>query len=132
MTASVAIVGHRVTMTLIDRTTRRSFRKTLRTSLLDVSSAEWIVEAPSNCIGGSACQPEPLANFGSARFVHARAWSSTGRRGTIADPAWHFTKVELAPTGMIVDYRPVGPLLNQVKTSGLAARGSAFGVGFSS
>jgi hypothetical protein len=71
LTATVAVHRRRVTMTLRDATTGRSFRKTLKAAQVDTSSAEWIAEAPSVCLGESSCQTLPLADFGSARFTTA-------------------------------------------------------------
>ena len=60
----------------------------------DLTSAEWIAEAPATCSGSGRCAVLPLANFGSVDFVQAAA---TGSRhsGLIPDPAWAATAISL-------------------------------------
>ncbi len=99
MHASVTVVGHRVTLALSDRTGRRSFSKTADVSAIDVTSAEWILEAPSNCVSDNQCRTLPLADFGSAHFADASAQSTAGSRGTISSRLWDTTKITLAPSG---------------------------------
>src|SRR4051812_45516895 len=91
LSASVTVVGHRVRLRLSNRTTGHAFTRTLRASAIDVTSAEWIVEAPSACEGNSAdasCQIMPLADFGATRITGAKALTTTGQGGPIDDPAW--------------------------------------------
>jgi hypothetical protein len=97
--ASVAVNGNRVTLSLIDVTRKRSFTKTVTASTLDVSSAEWIVEAPAQCVSANACQTLPLANFGTAEFLSGSAVSTRGVAGGIADTAWQTTKINLVTGG---------------------------------
>lgn len=92
--ATVTVKGHVVTMSLYDATRHRGFTKTLTARTVDTSSAEWIVEAPSDC-GVNSCQTLPLANFGAATFSGAQAQSTTGRQGSIAGSGWGFTKISL-------------------------------------
>ena len=93
--ASVAVYGKNVTLTLDNLTRHRTFKKHLHASVLDTTSAEWIVEAPSVC-SGNACQTLPLADFGSTGFTAARATATTGHVGTIDDRRWTTTKIVLA------------------------------------
>ncbi len=74
--ATVTVVGHQATLVLQNLTRDRTFRKTVFAPSIDVSSAEWIVEAPSECINQFACQALPLANFGSVAFESATATST--------------------------------------------------------
>lgn len=97
ITAKVTLDGKRVALSLYDATRRQGFSKTLTASVIDATSTEWIVEAPSECIGQSACQTLPLANFGSASFTGAAATSSTDHTGGISDAAWQATKIRLVP-----------------------------------
>ena len=62
-----------------------------------MSSAEWIVEAPSECVSQFACQALPLADFGSVTFDSVDATSTTGTSGSIIAPGWWRTKIELTP-----------------------------------
>ena len=49
----------------------------------DISSAEWIAEAPSTCSQGlSSCTPLPLADFGTVQFTSASATTTDGHTGT--------------------------------------------------
>ena len=93
--ASVTISGRTVRLTLSDLTRHRSFTKVLHASVLDTSSAEWIVEAPSICQGNNNCTTLPLADFGSASFSAASATTTTGHTGTISDRRWTATRINL-------------------------------------
>ena len=97
MHASVTVTGHKVVVELENLTSHHRFRKTLYSPAIDVSSAEWIVEAPSDCLGQYACQALPLANFGSVSFDSATAVTNGGAAGSIAGPAWGRTKIKLSP-----------------------------------
>ena len=99
MHASVTVVGHRVTLALSDRTRRRSFSTSVNVSAIDVTSAEWILEAPSECFANNQCRTLPLADFGSAHFADASAQSTAGSWGTISSRLWGSTKITLAPSG---------------------------------
>jgi hypothetical protein len=131
LAASVVVVGHRVTLKLTDKTTHRTFQKTIHPSVVDVSSAEWIVEAPSDCVSATQCQTLPLANFGSANFTLARTETTSGHVGTIADPDWTTTKIRLRPGGHeFINYQP-GDRAGAASPSPLTAGGSAFSVTYS-
>ncbi len=130
--ASVSVVGHRVTVALTDATRHSSFVKTLHAGSVDVSSAEWIVEAPSECTSDSSCQTLPLADFVSATFRSAGAETISGHRGSISDPAWHTTKITLTPEGrQFVVYKGAGPSVGEASPSALMARGTSFNVRYS-
>ena len=97
--ARVAVAGKEVSLYLYDATRKHGFSKTLTASQVDASSADWIVEAPSECITQNACQTLPLANFGTASFTGASAKSSSGHSGGIDDLRWQHTKIDLVPLG---------------------------------
>ena len=99
MFASVTVSGQRATLVLEDQTRHTTFRKTLRVSPIDLSSAEWIVEAPSECVSANTCQTLPLADFGSATFALAGTQTTSGRNGSISDRSWDTTKIKLSPSG---------------------------------
>jgi len=69
--------------------------RTLVHSALDLSSAEWIAEAPSWC-WESFCSPLPLADFGSLSFSKATA-TANGHAGPITDPSWTKVPIQLIP-----------------------------------
>jgi hypothetical protein len=95
--ASVTVTGHKVTIELWDATTHKAVTKTIRPPAVNVSSAEWIAEAPSDCVSVNSCVTLPLADFGSASFVFAGAQVSGARVGPIASSSWNLTKITLAP-----------------------------------
>jgi hypothetical protein len=130
--ASVTVVGHRATLSLYDATRHRGFSKTFHAPTVDLTSAEWIVEAPSACISADSCQTLPLANFGSASFDSARVQSSGGHQGAISDPAWSATKIKLTPGGRrFVTYQRPGPAAGAATPSALQIAGSSFRVTYS-
>ena len=129
MAATVTVSGRRVTLTLTDRTTRKAYRKVAAMAAPDVSSAEWIVEAPMGCDTGGNCLQLPLNDFGRIRFSGASATSTTGHTGTISDPAWSPTAIELSPSGSGSGSIDVA-LAGGAVPSSLSAGGSAFSVRF--
>ena len=93
--AAVLVNGQTVTMSLKNLTRHTRFSKTVTlTQPLDVSSAEWIAEAPSNCSPSGHCRPVPLTRFGNITFTNAAAIGNT-HPGTITDPTWAPTAIEL-------------------------------------
>jgi hypothetical protein len=95
ITAAVVVNGQRTIMSLKDVTRGTRFTKTLTTTQpLDVTSAEWIAEAPSACTSTGRCRVVPLANFGKVTFTKAAAIGN-GHPGTISDPLWDATPIEL-------------------------------------
>ena len=97
MSAAVTVSGHLVKLFIADRTQGTSFSKQLRVDQVDVSSAEWIVEAPSACVDNGGCRALPLADFGTTSFANAGTTSATGHTGTITDPAWSAVAIRLSP-----------------------------------
>jgi hypothetical protein len=132
MQAGVSVSGNAVTVVLNDVTRRQSFRKTLRASVLDLSSAEWIVEAPSECSSSGSCLTLPLANFGSVGFTRAQAESTRGQFGTITSSHWQTTEIQLTAAS-----RPqFGPAslaggVAQAIPTALASASTAFSVSYS-
>jgi hypothetical protein len=100
ISARVTVDGSNVTVTLANQSTGQSSTKTLQVDNIDVSSAEWIAEAPSQCQGDSAtpaagnCTPVPLANFGSVNFTNSSA-TANGSTGTISSSNWTAQAVQL-------------------------------------
>jgi Peptidase A4 family len=99
VSASVTVSGHTVKLFLANRTRGTVFTKQLTADRIDITSAEWIVEAPSACYG-DRCETLPLANFGTTAFANARATkATTGHQGAINDPAWTATSIALRSGG---------------------------------
>jgi hypothetical protein len=131
VSASVTVVGHEVVVALNDATRHKSFSKTLRHTAIDVTSAEWIVEAPSDCTSATACQTLPLADFGTINFALASAKSTKGQVGTISSPAiWGTTSIALSPGAhRFVSLQGAGTA-GAATPSPLASGGSAFNVSY--
>ena len=129
---SVTAKGTSVTVRIADATSGQVFTRHLRMRAPDVSSAEWIAEAPSACSADGSCRPLPLANFGQVGFGGATAVTVGGHAGTIADPSWAATQIDL-----VDDLRGFGRgrfgrpfLAAEANPSALSAAGSAFSVGW--
>ncbi len=132
LSASVSVVGHQVSLVLHDLTRHRSFTRRVRASAVDTASAEWIVEAPSECSSSFACQTLALADFGSATFSHASAVTTAGHVGTISDRTWTRSKITLASRGShFIGQRASGASASASPTS-LARSGSSFSVTYRS
>jgi hypothetical protein len=129
MAGRVTVVGRVVTLALSDRTRHKSFVKTLNVSSLDLTSADWIVEAPSQCNGdGNQCQSLPLADFGSETFARARAVTKSGKSGSIVSKLWQTNAITLVPGGTGPHYigYPDGGTQGESSPSILSASGTSF------
>ncbi len=99
MTAGVAVDGQKVVFSLIDRTHGTRFSKVLTESeKLDVSTAEWIAEAPASCVSASTCSSIPISNFGAVHFTDI-AMTANAHPGTLADTTWTAAPIELVTGG---------------------------------
>jgi hypothetical protein len=129
--ASVGVSGSTVTIRITNVTQKkRTFAKRLimRSPRPDISSAEWVAEAPSACTRAGLCRVVPLANFGSIAFVVAKA-TAGGHTGTISDAAWSPTAISLvggdaAGPGQIIG----APVSVDAIPTPLSPDGSSFGV----
>lgn len=96
ITATVSVSGTTVTMTLGDLTTGETFTQSATVSAPDVSSAEWIAEAPSSCnASGGRCQTLPLADFGTVSFAAVSATAGDGTVGTPTTSGWSGSAITL-------------------------------------
>jgi peptidase A4-like protein len=129
ITASVTADPGTVTFTLRNVTRKTVFTKRLSVAAIDLSSAEWVAEAPSACDDAGNCRPLPLTNFGTATFTNASA-TADGHTGTISDPAWSATAISLVSG----DYGRYGPWQETAPAGAvpgaLSSDGSAFSVEF--
>jgi WD40 repeat protein len=98
MSASVTVRSRDVTLRLRNLSTGARFTTTRRVAKIDVSSAEWIVEAPSVCATAGSCATLPLTNFGTTLFSSATA-TARGHTGTIDDADWSAIALELQQAG---------------------------------
>jgi hypothetical protein len=94
ISADVSVNGSAATLTVTDVTTGQTFTTQATPSVLDVSSAEWIAEAPSSCFSTNRCAQLPLANFGTVEFSGSST-TSNGHIGTISDTGWSATSINL-------------------------------------
>jgi Peptidase A4 family len=131
ISAGVTVKGLDVVLTLANTTRGTSVRKQLRASQVDVTSAEWIIEAPAICSGTSVtdatCLQTDLANFGATKFDRARAITAGGSTGTISSSLWSSTLISLVPDARASRYSTLGSAV----PASLATTGSAFGVAYS-
>jgi hypothetical protein len=99
ITTSVNIVdsGSSVTLQVKDRTTKKAFTTTLPFVDADLSSAEWVAEAPSGC-SEYRCRPLALSNFGSVQFTKIAALGNSIGGTLTANPGWTATAISLIPT----------------------------------
>ena len=97
VTSTVSVSGTTVRIRLADLTSGLSADQTLTMANPDVSSAEWIAEAPSACDATvTSCTPLPLTDFGAVRFAGARATTTEGHTGAISDANWSTAAVSLS------------------------------------
>jgi len=130
MSSTVTVNGTNVTVTLSNATTGQTTTKnlTMTDTQPDVSSAEWIAEAPSQCDGSGNCQPLTLANFGKVGFSNATA-TANGHTGTISDSAWTAEPVTLSPGGGVTEVAG-GDASGGAQPSNLSSDGSSFSVSY--
>jgi hypothetical protein len=88
ISAAVSVDGTHVTIHLVDDTSGASIVKRLHLAHPDISSAEWIAEAPSTCGSAGNCAALPLTDFGTVAFSNATARTLRGTAGTISNPNW--------------------------------------------
>jgi hypothetical protein len=92
--AVVVVHGAQVIMRLRNLTRHTVYTHKEQAPAVDLTSADWIVEAPSQCNAIGRCNVLPLTNFGTLSFT-AGAAVGDGHAGTIADGAWTPTPIEL-------------------------------------
>jgi Peptidase A4 family len=101
ISASVNVEPNGVLVQVKDRTRGTNFTKLLAVpTAQDYTSAEWIAEAPSSCDALlTHCRALPLANFGKIPFTRIAAIAN-GHPGTITDPTWASTAIDLVPNSL--------------------------------
>jgi hypothetical protein len=110
-----------------NRTRKTTFTKALQVAAPDISSAEWIAEAPSACNSVGRCQVLPLANFGTVTFTRA-ATIATAHPGTITDPTWANIAISLVPDNSSQLFAARGSSTAGAAPGALSADGRSFGV----
>ena len=95
ISASVARKAGKMILQVRDLTTNAA-RTAVRTfAKPDLSSAEWIVEAPSLCFTSTHCTPLPLTDFGTVSFSNASVNTSQSQRTAIDARSLKVTQLEL-------------------------------------
>jgi hypothetical protein len=128
ITASVNAKATGILVQIKNRTRRTSFTKQLSIASPDLTSAEWIVEAPSACTQDAGrCQVLPLANFGTVSFTRI-ATIGNGQPGTLSSPAWLASPIQLQPArGSASGFASSGSSPGAAP-AGLSADGRSFSV----
>jgi Peptidase A4 family len=122
ISALVSMAGRKVTLTIqnVSRRTRYSTTVTVRHAL-DVSTAEWVAEAPALCRTASQCEVVPLSDFGTVSFSSISATAGK-HSGPLRDPWWTVTPVVLVTSAGASRYtaatNPSGAIPAAVSTSG--------------
>jgi hypothetical protein len=99
ISASVTVHGRNATLRLRNLTSGQRYSTTRRPSSVDVSTADWIVEAPSGCNRNGSCRTLDLTNFGSVAFTNATA-TAAGHTATLGDGSWPATELLLRQDGV--------------------------------
>ncbi|MGZ4440629.1 MAG: G1 family glutamic endopeptidase, partial [Gaiellaceae bacterium] len=124
ITGDVSVTGSTASFTLTNTTTGQTWSGQDTVNSIDLSSAEWIAEAPAQCgsFTSGRCTVLPLADFGSVPFSSAATTVTTQTTGTytgtISDPTWSFTSITLGG----------GPNSSAATPSDLSADGTSFTV----
>jgi hypothetical protein len=127
LVAAVTVSGRHVNFAIRDLTSGTRFAKTVHASATDLSSAEWIVEAPSACVGEVSCRPLALADFGQVGFAHATA-TAGGRTGPAG--SWAATALELHQRALQLSAAARRPQASEILAvpSSVSSSTGAFGV----
>jgi hypothetical protein len=104
-----------------DQTAGWTFTRKLSLSYPDETTAEWIVEAPANCVR-FACTQASLAKFGAVTMRGISAVGN-GKTGTLSDPSWNVTAIKLVPG--LVNVPNLGPATGAAQDTGEKGRASS-------
>ena len=128
--ASISVKNNLVTLIVRNKTRHTLPDKQQTVKSPDLSSAEWIVEAPSECTG-DACDMVPLVNFGSVTMSNLSA-SANGHTGSLTSPFWTATPLQLVPGPSQTFFGgPDEGIVTYTSTAGTCAPTSASGNGTS-
>jgi hypothetical protein len=103
ITASVNVLdaGSSVLFQLKNRTLRKTVSTQVPlTGAPDLSSADWVVEAPTRC-AGVLCLPVPLQQFAPVSFSRIAALGN-GSGGTLTRPDWSASSLQLVPSTVLI------------------------------
>ncbi|HEY7537664.1 MAG TPA: G1 family glutamic endopeptidase [Gaiellaceae bacterium] len=138
VTGSVVVNGTDVLMQIKNRTRKTVFTKRVTFPSPDLTSAEWIAEAPSECAANGFCRQIPLANFGSVTFTKIAALATIdglgNQGGTLTSTLWQSTPIQLVPQrarrfyGDVIERPDATTGTAGAAPYGLAADGASFSV----
>jgi hypothetical protein len=97
ISAVVKVNRHDVLVQVTDRTRGSRFTRHLSMANLDLTSAEWVVEAPTLCDDSGFCKQPALTRFRSIPFTNTYA-TGNGVGGTISSPKWMSNAIQLIPS----------------------------------
>jgi hypothetical protein len=98
MSASVTVSKTNLVTLTLKNLTRHTVAIERQTFVApDLSSAEWVAEAPTEC-SNSNCSMVPLANFGAVSMTKLSA-TGNGQAGALTNPLWTATPIQLVTTG---------------------------------
>ena len=129
ITSTVLVNGTDVLVQVKNRTRHTFFTKHLQMASPDLTSAEWIAEAPSECTVAGFCRTVPLTNFGSVTFSNIAALGNK-QGGTLTGPGWEPTPIQLVPRARRVfgDVNASASSTAGASPTNLSPDGSAFTV----
>jgi hypothetical protein len=134
LTASVTVKGKLVFLELRNDTRGLLAVKVASVANPDLSSAEWIAEAPSAC-WGPTCIAVPLANFGSVAMSKLSA-TGNAHQGSLTDDTWDAVPIQLLSGGAQVLFPGPEADTTYTSTAGTCspstpgAKGDSFTVGW--
>ena len=91
-----------VLLQIHDQTAGWTFSRTIDYGQQDITSAEWIVEAPTQCENTFNCSQANLTNFGSVTMRDVSATTTKGETGTLTDSNWRVIPIQLVPGPVLV------------------------------
>jgi hypothetical protein len=135
VTGTVLVKGTDVLVQIKNRTRKTSFTKHLQMANPDLSSAEWIAEAPSECSAFGFCRVVALTNFGSVTFSRVAALGNNQGGTLTSNPGWSTTSIQLVPQsrrffGDAPSSTPAGPTGAGATPTGLTPDGASFSVNY--
>lgn len=95
ISASVAQKNGHTILQVADLSAHTSRTAVRKLAAPDLSSAEWIVEAPSLCLTNTHCTPLPLTDFGTVSFSNASVNTGGPQRSAIDASSLKVTRLEL-------------------------------------
>jgi Peptidase A4 family len=131
MSATVTVTGRAIGLTIANLTRKTRYAtRVVSKRALDVSSAEWVAEAPSLCRTISVCEVVPLSNFGTVTFDSVAA-EAGANRGTLSSRSWSIERIALVTSTTSNRYTSASNPYGAVPGP-LPATGQRFAVAFRS